>query len=106
MQEQAAAALANLAGDGGRRSLQQRGGSGRVTAAPAPADGSADDAVLGLLPTFTLALAQLLRFSLRSGCQRNYDTGGVAVNDVVLHPNQAELISGDQNGGIRTWDLR
>ena len=24
-----------------------------------------------------------------SGCQRNYDTGGVAVNDVVLHPNQS-----------------
>eukprot|EP00936_MAST-01D_sp_MAST-1D-sp1_P000791 g791.t1 len=40
-----------------------------------------------------------------SGCQRNYDSG-VAINDVVLHPNQAELVSGDQNGGVRTWDLR
>nr|AAX18231.1 WD-40 repeat family protein [Gossypium hirsutum] len=28
-----------------------------------------------------------------------------AVNTVVLHPNQTELISGDQNGNIRVWDL-
>jgi G protein beta subunit-like protein len=27
------------------------------------------------------------------------------VNTVVLHPNQTELISGDQNGNIRVWDL-
>ncbi len=27
------------------------------------------------------------------------------MNTVVLHPNQAELISGDQNGNIRVWDL-
>ena len=24
---------------------------------------------------------------------------------MVLHPNQAELISGDQNGSVRVWDL-
>ncbi|CAN8314712.1 unnamed protein product [Cochlearia groenlandica] len=29
-----------------------------------------------------------------------------AVNTVVLHPNQTELISGDENGAIRVWDLR
>ncbi len=27
------------------------------------------------------------------------------MNSVVLHPNQAELISGDQNGSVRVWDL-
>jgi hypothetical protein len=54
-----------------------------------------------------LAVTAACHFCCRAkGCQRNYDTGGVPVNDVVLHPNQAELISGDQNGGIRTWDLR
>jgi len=38
------------------------------------------------------------------GCQRNYECSG-PVNSVVLHPNQAELISGDSNGVIRIWDL-
>ncbi|GAB9471857.1 Wd repeat protein pop3 [Globisporangium polare] len=38
------------------------------------------------------------------GCQRNYDAG-VPLNSVVLHPNQAELLVGDQNGAIRTYDL-
>ena len=28
-----------------------------------------------------------------------------AVNTVVLHPNQGELISGDNTGAIRVWDL-
>lgn len=27
------------------------------------------------------------------------------VNSVALHPNQAEIISGDQGGVIRRWDL-
>jgi WD40 repeat protein len=39
-----------------------------------------------------------------SGCQRDYDCGA-AVNSVALHPNQAELICGLQNGNIRVWDL-
>jgi len=38
------------------------------------------------------------------GCQRNYDCTG-SVNTAVLHPNQAEILSGDQNGNIRVWDL-
>ncbi|KAJ0412397.1 hypothetical protein ATCC90586_005417 [Pythium insidiosum] len=37
-------------------------------------------------------------------CQRSYDCG-VPLNSVVLHPNQAELIVGDQNGGVRFYDL-
>jgi G protein beta subunit-like protein len=35
---------------------------------------------------------------------RKYDCGA-PVNTVCLHPNQAELISGDQNGVIKVWDL-
>lgn len=36
--------------------------------------------------------------------QRNYQHG-VAVNDVVIHPNQGELISCDRGGTVRVWDL-
>ena len=36
--------------------------------------------------------------------QRNYPHG-VAVNDVVIHPNQGELISCDRGGNVRIWDL-
>lgn len=35
---------------------------------------------------------------------RSYDCGS-AVNTVALNPNQAELISGDQNGCVKVWDL-
>jgi G protein beta subunit-like protein len=28
-----------------------------------------------------------------------------AVNDVVIHPNQGELISCDQAGSVKIWDL-
>ena len=38
------------------------------------------------------------------GCQREYESRA-AVNSVALHPNQTELLSGDQNGNIRVWDL-
>ncbi|PGH12330.1 hypothetical protein AJ80_06740 [Polytolypa hystricis UAMH7299] len=41
----------------------------------------------------------------RSGTlQRNY-MHKAPVNDVVIHPNQGELISGDRSGTIRVWDL-
>jgi G protein beta subunit-like protein len=36
--------------------------------------------------------------------QRNY-VHRAAVNDVVIHPNQGELISGDHAGMVRVWDL-
>ncbi|KAF9307580.1 TOR complex subunit lst8, partial [Podila minutissima] len=36
--------------------------------------------------------------------QRNFDHKA-PVNDVVIHPNQGELISCDQNGSIKLWDL-
>lgn len=38
------------------------------------------------------------------GPQRDYAQKG-PVNDVIIHPNQGELISCDQNGSIKIWDL-
>ncbi|EEQ35710.1 TOR complex subunit lst8 [Microsporum canis] len=44
-------------------------------------------------------------WDVRSGTlQRNY-THKAPVNDVVIHPNQGELISADGSGFIRVWDL-
>ena len=41
----------------------------------------------------------------RSGTiQRNYQHTH-PVNDVVIHPNQGELVSADRGGNIRVWDL-
>lgn len=40
------------------------------------------------------------------GIQRDYTPDPKSpVNDVIIHPNQGELISCDQNGSIRVWDL-
>lgn len=36
---------------------------------------------------------------------RKYETTS-SVNTVVLHPNQLELISGEQGGAVKVWDLR
>lgn len=36
---------------------------------------------------------------------RKYDCGS-AVNTVALHPSETELISGDQSGIVRIWDLQ
>jgi len=38
-------------------------------------------------------------------CQRIFQVTG-AVNCVALHPNQGELLVGDQSGVIHIWDLR
>ncbi|GLI73456.1 TOR complex subunit lst8 [Penicillium ochrochloron] len=44
-------------------------------------------------------------WDVRSGSlQRDY-RHEFPVNDVVIHPNQAELISGDRGGMVRVWDL-
>ena len=37
-----------------------------------------------------------------SGSQRKFDAGA-PVNSAALHPNQAEIISGQQNGTVRIW---
>jgi len=39
-----------------------------------------------------------------SGCQREYKCSS-PVNTCVLHPNQAELLAGDQDGRLYVWDL-
>ncbi|TGJ84022.1 hypothetical protein E0Z10_g4736 [Xylaria hypoxylon] len=36
--------------------------------------------------------------------QRSYNHGSAA-NDVVIHPNQGEIISCDRGGSVRVWDL-
>lgn len=44
-------------------------------------------------------------FDIRApGIQRDYELKS-PVNDVIIHPNQGELVSCDQNGSIRVWDL-
>lgn len=40
----------------------------------------------------------------QGGIQRSYNHGS-AVNDVVIHPNQGEIISCDRAGSVRIWDL-
>ena len=37
-------------------------------------------------------------------CQREYKCNS-AVNTCTLHPNQAELLAGDQDGNLHVWDL-
>jgi G protein beta subunit-like protein len=46
-------------------------------------------------------------WDLRAGpaCQREFGHRGAAVNAAALHANGAELVSGDQAGAIRVWDL-
>ena len=45
-----------------------------------------------------------VRFCRAPSVQRNYDHKA-PVNDVAIHPNQGELISCDQMGGIIILDL-
>lgn len=40
----------------------------------------------------------------QGGIQRSYSHGS-AVNDVVIHPNQGEIVSCDRAGSVRIWDL-
>ena len=44
-------------------------------------------------------------FDIRTpGIQRDYQLK-TPVNDVIIHPNQGELVSADQSGSVRIWDL-
>jgi G protein beta subunit-like protein len=53
----------------------------------------------------TISTGTVKIWDTRSGhIQRNY-SHGVPVNDVVIHPNQGELISCDRGGNVRIWDL-
>ena len=63
-------------------------------------DDLAPEAMLTRLPEGTVKI-----WDTRTGViQRNY-SHGVPVNDVVIHPNQGELISCDRGGNLRIWDL-
>jgi WD40 repeat protein len=51
---------------------------------------------------------QLILTHFRSGqltCQRIFEVSS-PVNAVCLHPNQSEIIVGEQNGQIHLWDLK
>lgn len=41
-----------------------------------------------------------------TGYQRQCDNGGVMIHCAVLHPNEVEIIFGDQSGEIKVWDLQ
>jgi WD40 repeat protein len=43
-------------------------------------------------------------YSRAPGVQRDYDLK-TPVTDVIIHPNQGEIISSDQSGVVRIWDL-
>ncbi|PPQ99121.1 hypothetical protein CVT26_014371 [Gymnopilus dilepis] len=45
-----------------------------------------------------------LRRNPSNSVHRTYENG-TSVNDVIIHPNQGELISCDQSGSIKQWDL-
>lgn len=40
-------------------------------------------------------------------CSRKFSSpGGAPVNSVALHPNQQEMVIGDQNGNVHVWNVR
>lgn len=59
---------------------------------------------MSLCGLFILAVRLTCPSSSTAGIQRDYYHGS-PVNDVVVHPNQGELISCDQNGSVKIWDL-
>lgn len=54
---------------------------------------------------FNLVITKFIDRSSSFQCQRIFQVSA-PVNCVCLHPNQAELIVGDQSGVIHLWDLR
>lgn len=58
-----------------------------------------------LLDSSYLTIIELYCRSSSFQCQRIFQVTA-PVNCVCLHPNQAELIVGDQSGVIHLWDLR
>ena len=59
--------------------------------------------LLLLLLLFIITII-ILSIHRAPGVQRDYELK-VPVNDVIIHPNQGELISCDQSGSIKVWDL-
>ncbi|NXL99806.1 LST8 protein, partial [Tyrannus savana] len=61
---------------------------------------------VGLIPGCqTRPLLAVCRRSRNLQCQRIFQVNA-PINCVCLHPNQAELIVGDQSGAIHIWDLK
>lgn len=56
------------------------------------------------LAQYVFAQAADYRYDRTSRPQRIYDHRA-PVNDVVIHPNQGELVSCDQAGSVKVWDL-
>ncbi|CAG8452348.1 4414_t:CDS:2 [Acaulospora colombiana] len=80
------------------------GHTGNVTAVGFHCEGkwmvtSSEDGTLKIWDTRHVILKKMA-----PSIQRNYDHKA-PVNDVAIHPNQGELISCDQKGSIKIWDL-
>lgn len=45
-------------------------------------------------------------WDVRTGLVQRHFKHGVPVNDVIIHPNQGDLISCDQIGSVYIWDLK
>ncbi|CAD6575329.1 MAG: TOR complex subunit lst8, partial [Tremellales sp. Tagirdzhanova-0007] len=69
-----------------------------------------EDGTVKVWDTRQVELVSFQRYRIISGLaptsqvQRNY-AHEAPVNDVVIHPNQGELISCDQAGSVKIWDL-
>lgn len=48
---------------------------------------------------------KIFDFKSEGGYQRECDNKGVMITCAVLHPNEVEIIFGDQSGEIKVWDL-
>jgi len=57
-----------------------------------------------LMVSLPFSLPMYVSVNSARGCQRNYKCAA-AINAIALHPNQGELITGDQQGNVRVWDL-
>jgi G protein beta subunit-like protein len=58
----------------------------------------------GSLKIWDLRASGVAREFSAPNCQREYENRS-AINTVALHPNQGELLTGDQSGHIRVFDL-
>ncbi|NWH82099.1 LST8 protein, partial [Piaya cayana] len=96
-QDSVSATLGALGRDEGDR--EGMGWGNRGDDVPYSRGGGAD---CGLLPAPSLLL---LCRSRNLQCQRIFQVNA-PINCVCLHPNQAELIVGDQSGAIHIWDLK
>jgi target of rapamycin complex subunit LST8 len=89
--------LYDVTGHGNTHLTNYSDHKGNVTSVEFPSDGKvlftgSDDGTIKL-------------FDVRQGAVARNIANGAPVNDIVLHPNETEIISCDQDGRIRVWDL-